>query len=216
VTTYLDGIGGWIPYTTTRISMVPLGDNRILVSDELNPVLGDVPILTRGSLIGTAPLGTHWAKGDRTLVHRIEPSGLNGPLGSVWIGSPTRAYIGIRLGDSEAPIHGWLCFARERGCANPFNWGYAREIPAPIVAGDPKTGPPLVMSMPLSRVARRAELSWRPAVAGVVVEEGILNSEVTWHALENASDPTFSLPRTSISVPSSADEGHVFRVRPAP
>ncbi|HAB14836.1 MAG TPA: hypothetical protein DCE44_00135 [Verrucomicrobiales bacterium] len=214
-TTYYADLSGWLPRTSTTITLVPNGGCQILVSDVSDLFAGDVPILARGDEIGVASSGRHWGAEGRVLVNRVEPTFLFGPLAPVWNGAPGRFYLGINLGNPEAPIYGWLCFTRDRGMT-PINWGYSREPSAPVIAGDPGTAPEFKLKMGLTEFGHLPWLSWEPGFGGVIVEEGVLESGVVWDEVENPSDPEYRVPNLILDGSAPPGEVRLFRLRLGP
>ena len=213
-TTYVPDFSGWVPRTSTTVTLAPLGENRILVSDvPLGPLSGSVPVLEAGASIGPAPAGQHWDAMAQMLVLRVEPNQLGGPLAPVWFGAQGTHYLGIRLGTETQPVYGWLAFTRDRGVLSPFQWGFAREAGLPVAAGDPGTLPPLQAEVRAGSGAPR--LSWTPAIAGVTVEEWIPGG-TTWRILENPTDPQSLQGGIFLPVSAPPGQAHLFRVRSGP
>lgn len=215
-TTYVPDFSGWVPRTSTTVTLAPLGENRILVSDvPLGPLSGSVPVLAAGASIGPAPTGQHWDAMAQMLVLRVEPNQLGGPLAPVWFGAPGTNYLGIRLGTEAQPIYGWLGFTRDRGVLSPFQWGFAREVGLPVAAGDPGTLPPVLAEIRAGNGSGTPRLSWTPAIAGVAVEEWIPGG-TTWRVLENPSDPLSLQGGIFLPVSAPPAQAHLFRVRSGP
>lgn len=215
-TTYVPDFSGWVPRTTTTVTLAPLGENRILVSDvPLGPLSGSVPILESGASIGPAPAGQHWDATAQMLVLRVEPNQLGGPLAPVWFGALGTYYLGIRLGTEAQPVYGWLGFTRDRGVLSPFQWGFAREAGLPVAAGDPGTLPPLLAGIRAGSGLGATRLSWTPAIAGVAVEERIPGG-TTWRVLENPTDPLYLQGGIFLPVSAAPGQAHLFRVRFGP
>lgn len=215
-TTYVADFGGWVPRTTTTISLVPLGGAQILASDQYDQFAGDLPVLAENDVVGPAKAGWHWSATAHMLVIRSEPMFLFGPLAPFWVGAPGKFHFGVSLGTPEAPIYAWLCF---QGGPNPIYWGYARQPSVAVVAGDRSSAPPLQMKVKLTNGHlpdwKWSVISWEPAFAEVTVEERF-GFDGTWSPLV---DPAIQASR-SVSVPvnaaTPAGEVHLYRVRFGP
>lgn len=215
-TTYVSDFSGWVPRTTTTISLVPLGGAQILATDQSDQFSGDVPVLAENDAVGPAKAGWHWSATAHTLMTRSEPTHLFGPLASIWMGLPGKFHLGVSLGTPEAPVYAWLCF---RGGFNPIYWGYARETSVPVIAGDRASAPPLRMQVKLRHGSlpdsQWSAISWEPAFAEVTVEECV-GLDGAWNPIPV---PGIQLSR-SFDVPVNAampaGEVRLYRVRFGP
>ena len=215
-TTYVADFSGWVPLTTTTVSLVPLGGAQILAADQYDSFAGDLPALAENDVVGPAKAGWHWSATAHNLVTRSEPTVLFGPLASIWMGAPGKVHLGVSLGTPEAPIYAWLCF---RGGFSPIYWGYARQAAVPAIAGDRSAAPPLKMKVKLINSPlpdwKWSVISWEPAFLEVTVEERVgLNG--TWSQVMDQAIQTsgsFSVP---VNTTTPIGELRLYRVRFGP
>lgn len=207
---------GWLSVNSIDVTLVPQGDSRVLVSEtSLGVFDGFVPILARGDAIGSAPAGRRWASESQSLMTRNEPSALAGPLAAVWNGAVGRFYVAVRMGEESAPVYGWLCFTRDRGATFPLNWGYARAVSVPVVAGDPETAPALRLKLTRIRGLSSLQLSWEPNLGGVLFEHNTLEARSPWQTLETSGGSFFE-SRVTVDALAPEAEFRRLRVRVAP